>query len=560
MKRFYISLLLPAAAWSLAACSTDGTEIPQPAADAAEQTVTVRFAAESTLEEDDTKASLTPDDTDDLFQAAWEEEDCLGVYTLCDGSKKESNASLKYDGRYFSGTLKTQDGAAAWSYYAYYPYSSSNSDIPFGDSRTQQGNTFNGTYDLMAGSTENVANTLPGVDADGNPIEIAMQRRTAILYFHFSTEEAWAATEKVTRAELSADKYISGTVKYSDTKHDFEINSANRKNDIVLTFEEGTAPTAADLKAYFNIFTASSNIKFTLTVYTEGHKVTLQKPAATYEAGKLYRVSKTIPTEAWAIYQPGPLPAPELTNDAGHVSVSSDKIVVKWDAVPNATGYAYSYVHPVTQETVSGTTATPTVTIDGLAPETAYTFTLYATALGDGSEYLDSPESSLEYTGIETASEPVGGQSYTWDFSELITSTGNIEEEQTYIDNGKILAFVPGGSSKSAQSSGKTYVQLGGKSTIKSNMVTERYWYFTASGSGTLKITFCSNSATKTTEVIVTNNLDTSVDGAQLNTFSVTGSTPEEQECNLTISQETTLYIYATNETRYYKFEWIEGE
>lgn len=559
MKNIRTTLLLLAAAWGFAACASDEFENPQSVSDLPEETVTVRLCAESAIEEE-TKATLTPDDAETLFTAAWEADDCLGVYTTYDGTtKKESNAALRYDGRYFSGELKTQEGVTAWNYYAYYPYQSSNSAIPFGENRTQRGNAFNGAYDLMTGSVENVANPLPGLDAEGGPIVIAMQRQTAILYFHFTTEEAWAATERVTRVELSADKYISGTVKFSDSRHAFEIGSANRQNTITLTFDEGTAPAAADLRAYFNIFTASSNIKLTLTVYTEGHKLTLNKGAATYAAGKLYRVAKSVPAEAWQTYNPGPLPAPELTNDADHVAVSSNAVTVTWPAVSNAAGYAYSYVHPVTNETVEGTVLNPSVKIDGLSPETPYTFTLRVKALGDGADYQDSPESSQTYD-ITTVSEPVGGQSYVWDFSQLITETGNITTEQAYTSNGMNLTFVPGGSSKSAKSSGQTYVQLGGKSTIKNKIVTERYWHFTAAGSGTLRITFCSNSASKTTEVIIMNDLDTSVESAKLGSFSVTGSTAEEHECNLTISQETTIYIYATNETRYYKIEWVESE
>lgn len=493
MKNIRTTLLLLAAAWGFAACTNDDFENPQSVSDLPEETVTVRFCAESTIEE--TKATLTPNEAEDLFTAAWETTDCLGVYTTYNGTtKKESNAPLHYDGRYFSGELKTQADVTAWNYYAYYPYQSSNSAIPFGESRTQRGNTFNGAYDLMIGTAENVANALPGLDAEGRPVTIAMQRQTAILYFHFTTEEAWAATEKVTRVELSSDKYISGTVKFSDVRHAFEIGSANRQNAIALTFEEGTAPAAADLKAYFNIFTASSNIKLTLTVYTEGHKLTLNKGAATYAAGKLYRIAKSVPAEAWQTYTPGPLPAPELTNDADHVSASSNAVTVKWPAVSNAAGYAYSYVHPVTNETVEGTVSTPAVTIDGLASETAYAFTLRVKALGDGADYQDSPESSQTYD-ITTASEPVGGQSYVWDFEtiypEAMSSfTGDFEFDSA--PAGCSLKFNAANSSVTYDAKwlngSKCRLKIGGKSTIKNGEPTTRYFEFTATKSGKLTI------------------------------------------------------------------------
>lgn len=494
MKNIRTTLLLLAAAWGFAACASDEFENPQSVSDVSEETVTVRLCAESTIEEE-TKATLTPDDAETLFTAAWESDDCLGVYTTYDGTtKKESNAALRYDGRYFSGELKTQTGATTWSYYAYYPYSSSNSDIPFGENRTQCGNAFNGAYDLMTGSVENVANPLPGLDAEGGPIAIAMQRQTAILYFHFTTEEAWAATERVTRVELSADKYISGTVKFSDSRHAFEIGSANRQNGITLTFDEGTAPAAADLRAYFNIFTASSNIKLTLTVYTEGHKLTLNKGAATYVAGKLYRVAKSVPAEAWQTYNPGPLPAPELTDDADHVAVSSNAVTVTWPAVSNAAGYAYSYVHPVTNEPVGGTVSNPSVKIDGLSPKTGYTFSLNVKALGDGADYQDSPESSQTYN-ITTASEPVGGQNYVWDFETIYPEatgsfTGDFEFESA--PAGCTLAFNASGSSVTYDAKwlngSKCRLKIGGKSTIKNGEPTTRYFEFTATKSGKLTI------------------------------------------------------------------------
>lgn len=501
MKNFYISCLLMASAWCFGACTNGDPVNPQPATDETEKTVTVRFAATNTLEEEDTtKATLLPDDTETYFTADWEANDGLGVYASYNGTKSNKNIRFTYDGSRFSGELATNAAATVWSYYAYYPYQTSNSEIPFGRNRTQKGSEFNGAYDLMTGSLPDVANEQPGVDADGRPLVIPMKRQTAILYFHFTTDEVWAETEKVTRIELAADKYIASQnyAKYSDSRYAYEIGSANRVNGITLTFEEGTAPTAADFKAYFNIFTASSSIKLSLTVYTEGHKLTLVKPAATYTAGMLYRVRKSVPAATWKEYNPGPLPAPELLDDADHVTVTPNAVTVRWDAVPNATGYACGYVHPATNETVSATTAAPVVTIGDLAPETVYTFTFRATALGDGVDYQNSPESSRTYTVTTSAADNIDPNEpvvYLWDFEVLYPeTTSSFTGEFTLPSSpaGCNLTFNASGASVAYDAKwlngSKCRLKMGGNSSIKNGMPTRRYFEFTAAKSGRLTI------------------------------------------------------------------------
>lgn len=566
MKKIHTLALLLAAALSTPSCSNNETENAEPATNGdKETTVTVSFAAENSIEEDDpTKASLTPNDADDYFSAAWETSDCLGVYALYNGTTRNNkNKPLGFDGNYFTGELTANEAATTWTYYAYYPYHSDNSSIAFGNNRTQRGNEFNGAYDLMTGSAADIANTQPGLDADGNPVQIAMQRQTAILYFHFTTEEAWAAEEKVTRVELTADKYISSTTvaKFSDSRYAFEIGSSNRSYNIALTFEEGTAPTADNLKAYFNIFTASSNIKLTLTVYTENHQLTLTKGAATYEAGKLYRISKAVPAEAWKDYNPGPLPAPELIDDAEHVAVTANAVTVKWEAVANATGYSYSYVHPATGETVSDTTASAFLAIDGLAAETEYTFTLSVKALGDGAEYQDSDESSQTYTistpkGSSSSDETV---TYTWDFGTYypeVTSSiiGDFEYESE--PAGRTLCFTTTGSS--VDYSGKWFgglglcrFKIGGNSSIGNGLPTRRYFTFEAPKAG--KLTIIHQSASNSTD---RHTLVKIGDGEAIELSAPIGY--EDNVATVTVPAAATVLIYFDNNINLYQIQWEE--
>lgn len=398
MKNLFKYTMLVAAAVMAFACSKSD----EPAYEVQDQAVKVAIAATSSIEvEGESRATLTPNEEDTYFTAAWETGDQLAIRTeySTDGTAftgKESQGQLSYTGNgIFEGTLKTQEGAVAWNYYAYYPWTSSNSTIPFGD-RVQNGNNYNSDYDLMLGQCLGVQSELPG-----EGVALDMKRATALVYFHLTNTADWAQTEKVTRLVLSSDKWCAGTAKYSTSSYVFSIESANRVNDIVMTFEEGTNPTAAELKAYFNIF-PNQKPKLTLTIYTEAHKLVIANPTSkAYEAGMLYKVAKDVTASAWADHNPGPLAAPVINTTP---AVDHQSATFSWAAVANATGYAYTIDGGVEQ-----TTTSTSVTISELTPETAYSKTLAVRALGDGAEYQDSEPASYTFA-FTTEAAPAAGE------------------------------------------------------------------------------------------------------------------------------------------------------
>lgn len=482
MKNLFKYTMLIAAAVMAFACSKSD----EPAYEVQDQAVKVAIAATSSIEvEGESRATLTPNEEDTYFTAAWEMGDQLAIRTevSTDGTSftgKESQGQLSYTGNgIFEGTLKTQEGAVAWNYYAYYPWTSSNSTIPFGD-RVQNGNNYNSAYDLMLGECLGVQSELPG-----EGVALDMKRATALVYFHLTNTAEWAQTEKVTRLVLSSDKWFAGTAKYSTSKYIFSIESANRVNDIVMTFEEGTNPTAAEVKAYFNIF-PNGEPKLTLTIYTEAHKLVIANPTSkAYEAGMLYKVTKDVTASAWADHNPGPLAAPVINTTP---AVDHQSATFSWAAVANATGYAYSIDGGV-EQTVTSTS----VKVDGLTPETAYSKTLAVRALGDGADYQDSEPASYTFA-FTTEAAPAAGETteYTltlgmvagWAPAANITGLAKSFGEHTWtaVDDSGVNTFTFNGTAYYRATDETvwyfnkknvgTYVQANGFGTLKSMTIT----------------------------------------------------------------------------------------
>lgn len=555
MKNLFKYTMLIAAAVMAFACSKSD----EPAYETQDQAVKVAIAATSSIEvEGESRATLTPNEEDTYFTAAWEMGDQLAIRTevSTDGTSftgKESQGQLSYTGNgIFEGTLKTQEGAVAWNYYAYYPWTSSNSAIPFGD-RVQNGNNYNSAYDLMLGECLGVQSELPG-----EGVALDMKRATALVYFHLTNTAEWAQTEKVTRLVLSSDKWFAGTAKYSTSKYIFSIESANRVNDIVMTFEEGTNPTAAELKAYFNIFPSGSSSKLTLTIYTEAHKLVIANPTGKkYEAGMLYKVAKDVSASTWADHNPGPLAAPVINTTP---SVDHQSATFSWEAVANATGYAYTIDGGVEQ-----TTTSTSVTISDLTPETAYSKTLAVRALGDGADYQDSEPASYTFA-FTTEAAPAAGSTttLTWDFSTLVAQSVTDPLSIAATENAaRVLIFVAV-AGKSAVDTGTmnntkvTRVKMGGKSTFSGGVPASGYFAFTANGSGTLSITHASSSSSDTgrNTLIYVGSTNVATQEAPTDTKTVGGN---DFSIDITVNGSETIYVCCDASVNYgAKMVWVE--
>ncbi len=256
------------------------------------KTVTVHFGTENT-DPASTKATLTPNDGETAFQAAWENGDAIKVEYSND-SKSETatgTTTATWNGTSFESKMPEYTGM--WIYDAAYPVpSESDSSVDFGPNRTQKGNAYNSKYDIMIGSAV-AENAAAGKDKTGKDIVFMMTRQTAIAYFHFTSE----LDEAVTSATLKVtDGAIANSSASINEQFKFVAPQENDLTEINLTFEEGTAPSAKDFQLWFNVLPTTYNV-MTLTVETASKSFTIKKDTKgkldMYEAGQLYKVKKS---------------------------------------------------------------------------------------------------------------------------------------------------------------------------------------------------------------------------------------------------------------------------
>ena len=286
MKKFMKSFaLLTVAALGLSACNDDKLVPDNGNADG--KFVTVHFGAEAAIE-GATKATLTPDEGETAFQAAWENEDKIAVkYTYVDDVIYETvpgtwdASASKFSAKLTD--LTTGDEALEMKYQASYPYSETGY-VDFGSARTQNGNVYNSVYDLMVAEPVTVT-AKPGVDELGNAIVFPMQRQTAITYFHFTSENTEAITKATLKVEGEGAAIAAETVLLDPTGMDYETGLS----EIVLTT---TGQTADDFTLWFNVL-PTTYTKMTLIVETATKTFTISNTkGGSYTAGKLYKVKK----------------------------------------------------------------------------------------------------------------------------------------------------------------------------------------------------------------------------------------------------------------------------
>ena len=294
MKKFMKSFaLLAVAALGLSACNDDKLVPDNGNADG--KFVTVHFGAEAAIE-GATKATLTTDD-ELTFKSAWVNGDVLSVkYSFEYGATKETTATWSADKSCFEAQM--EGGNGNWIYDALYPAPNAEKKVDFGSARTQNGSAYNSKFDLMKGSAT-AEGADAGMTADGKKIVFEMTRQTAIAYFHLTS----TLNEEVVSAKLSVEggNIASSSVNVSGTDYSkgFDLSVADL-NEITITYDAGTAPMASDFQLWYNVL-PTKYTKMTLTVETANHTLTISRSdaAGKYEAGKLYKVVKTIPADKW---------------------------------------------------------------------------------------------------------------------------------------------------------------------------------------------------------------------------------------------------------------------
>lgn len=299
MKKLMKSFaLLAVAALGLSACNDDKLVPDNGNADG--KFVTVHFGAEASIE-GATKATLTPNEAETMFASAWDNGDALSVkYSFDNGATKETTATWSAEKSCFEAQM--DGGKGDWTYDALYPAPNAEKKVDFGSARTQNGSAYNSKFDLMKGIAT-AENADAGKTADGKDVVFNMERQTAIAYFHFKS----TLDEEVVSAKLSvegATAYLSTSeVKANEDYakgYAFTKTEGVASKEINLTFDAGTAPKTSDFKLWFNVL-PTEYTKMTLTVETANHTLTISRSDATgkYEAGKLYKVVKTIPADKW---------------------------------------------------------------------------------------------------------------------------------------------------------------------------------------------------------------------------------------------------------------------
>ena len=276
------------AALGLSACT--GEKLVPDNGNADGKFVTVHFGAEAAIE-GATKATLTTAD-EKTFKSAWDNGDVLSVEYISPETAENKITTATWDGTSFEAKgLPNETGA--WDYTACYPKpDETDSHIDFGANRTQNGNAYNGIYDVMIGN-KSTKNSAAGIDDDGSNVVFNMVRKTGIAYFHLTGGPA----EKVESATLSVEGgFIASQHAYIS---DFAFAPTEDLTNITITYKEGTAPMASDFQLWYNVL-PTNYTKMTLTVETANHTLTISRAkAGNYAAGKLYKVVKTIPADKW---------------------------------------------------------------------------------------------------------------------------------------------------------------------------------------------------------------------------------------------------------------------
>ena len=326
MKNFHKALSILAAAALFAGCSSyDETNDPARAGN-----TSVKLLAD-VADDAETRAGISVGES--TFTGYWEENDAMGILFTAPGSTPELRPFTYNDSDFaFEGELPAQTGA--WQYMAFYPHATVNgtkASIPFGNLRTQIGNAFNCASDALVAPCLNFANAEPGKTDEGDPVRFTLNRLTSILNLEVKGGDN---ADKVRYLLLTSE---NETQTLSAASIDFDISDMGSglafsqtapSNLIALGFEQGTAPDANDINAFFNIMPGSYD-KLTVDVITAPRigTVAIERGAdKPFAAGKLYKRAETpvfAPLEAPSFDWPGDMRSTKRTKSPWTTTTNS---------------------------------------------------------------------------------------------------------------------------------------------------------------------------------------------------------------------------------------------
>lgn len=245
-------------------------------------------------------------------------------------------------------------------------------------------------------------------------------------------------------------------------------------------------------------------------------------------------------------------PVVKLQPASVEVGTSTD-VVASWEAVENAASYDVTFDNG-TVENVTATTYTVAAAAVAALAEGSYTISVVAKPASADMQASEAGTATLTVTGTGGGSET---GTFTWDFADAdfdpyynAIGTANISD---YTDTWNGLTILAGGKSIKVGTNGALrYIQPGGAGSTANRCLS-----FTAPASGKLTVVASNTGSSEDLTRMVT----ISVDGQ---TQSVAGGVPSNSpvsaEFDVTVSAETTVYIYPTgNGLRFYSVVYTYG-
>lgn len=299
MKKFMTVLSVVLMAAGFVSCKKE-INVYGPAPEKGE--LKVRFIADASL----TKVGLTPDENDENFSAVWDKDDFIGIVCTDKNDSKVTDDEILacwvpsadtptpgYFETSLDATSLTEENAP-YSFVGYWPHGIAVENL-FPSSRMQNGDKYNGVYDIMVSDKTAVNFGVTETNA-AVTVVLPMKRQTSIAYFHITSE----LNEQIVSATLTTGEgeFIAAT-EANLTADGFSIVDGCGKNSITLLIDGEMS--SQDFRLWFNVLPVNYT-SMKLVVETENHSFTMSKKAAgSWKAGELNSaVIGKVPADKWA--------------------------------------------------------------------------------------------------------------------------------------------------------------------------------------------------------------------------------------------------------------------
>ena len=291
MKDTFRTLSVIAAMTTVAACS-NGIEEQNPNGPATGDKIHIEFTAKNPgtginpTPAAETRTSIHIGDGS--FVSRWDDGNEMTLLYGSTAAKATYNSATK---KFATDITPGTQVFHAFSPHVENSYDGSVFTIPFGNLRTQNGNNFNHRYDPLITTEPRTA------DPASDELVFTLKRLTSILKFEIS-----GGSDPVKALLLTADENhpvsSSGFIGVTDGTGSIDATVLNgipaSSNVIAMTFDEGTAPTMADLHAYFNLPEAQYETLKLDIITGNGQIGSIDLSGLpAFKAGELYRLKKT---------------------------------------------------------------------------------------------------------------------------------------------------------------------------------------------------------------------------------------------------------------------------